>query len=150
MKIKILVVLAIAALFCLCFEGAQGPTGPKGSDGKDFIVHDTVVITRNNPLRISANKTWMKSGIQVKFGDKVFIKSSTNMQESFAVAGLSGLISNQQINSLYLKVGSSGPVKVNKSYVGLAQDDGEIEFGINSIEYDTSQYFSVDSLVINR
>jgi hypothetical protein len=47
-----------------------------------------------------------------------------------------------------MKIGKSGHVNIGKSYAGLAQDSGDIEFGINTSDSDSSQFYSIGSLVI--
>ena len=157
MKFKLFFVVIPAFLFVSCFQGEQGPqglVGPKGNDGKNYEVKDSLIISNANRLKIPAIKNWIKSGIRVNFGEIIILRATTNIPESSSNGGLSAFLVNEQINSLYMKigVGNSGHIKIGKSYFGFAQETGEIEFGINTIDVsaDSSQFYSIDSLVIRK
>ena len=157
MKYK-LIIGTISTLLCVsCFQGEQGPeglVGPKGDDGKNYMTKDSIIISNANRLKIPAVKKWIKSGIQVNFGEIIILKATTNIPESSGNGGLSAFLINEQINTMYMKigVGNSGDVKVGKSYFGFAQETGEIEFGINTLDVsaDSSQFYTIDSLVIRK
>ena len=157
MKFK-LIFTAVPVFLCIsCFQGEQGPQGligPKGDDGKNYEAKDSIIINGANRLKIPAIKEWIKSGVQVNFGEIIILKATTNISGSSALGGLSAFLNNEQLNTLYMKigVGNSGHVKVGQSYIGFAQETGEIEFGINTLDVsaDSSQFYSVDSLVIRK
>jgi hypothetical protein len=147
--------VAISVIFINCITG---PAGPRGEDGKNVEIKDSVYICSGNKLKLSANKQWISTNININIGERLLIKSSGKINisnEEFdpnggsAIGSLSYPLSNKNVNALFFIIGESDIIKTGKSYYGFASDSGEIKFIINTMNEipDSNGYFTIDSLV---
>jgi hypothetical protein len=106
---------------------------------------DLVYLDTSRTFSVLPDKQWHSTGQSISMGNSFVVKASGKViseeygafgpDGSTALGGLSFFLVNESVLALFARIGGGTPFKVGLSYMGIAQQTGELQFAINTQKY---------------